>query len=57
MDREKDLPELLTVTEIAEKLKVSVNTIYGYVQQDIPTFSKRPLRFIESDCRNWIAER
>ena len=57
MDREKELPELLTVKELAEIFKVEVTSVYTYVQQGIPVFSKKPLRFIESQCRDWIAER
>lgn len=51
------LPELLTAQELADKFKVTVKAIYQYVQQGIPVFSKKPLRFIESQCRDWISER
>jgi len=51
------LPELLTAQELAEKFKVTVKAVYSYVQQGIPVFSKKPLRFIEAACREWLSER
>ena len=49
--------KLLTPKELADIFSVEIRTIYKYVREGIPTFSKKPLRFIESQCRNWIKER
>lgn len=51
------MKELLTAEELASILKVSKETIYQYVQQGIPTYSRKPLRFIAEDCLEWIRNR
>jgi predicted DNA-binding transcriptional regulator AlpA len=48
---------LLTKDELAKKLKVSVRSVDVYVQEGMPQFSRKPIRFLESECREWIKKR
>jgi len=49
--------ELLTKQELAERLKINVRTVDLYVFEGMPQFSKKPIRFLESKCREWIQAR
>jgi len=49
--------KLLTVKELAKLLSVKDATIYKYTNLGMPCFSKKPLRFIESECLIWIRMR
>lgn len=55
----KDTNDLLSIEEVASKLKVSVNTIYAWVNQRRIPFVKvgRLLRFQTEAIELWIAER
>lgn len=49
--------ELLTVSEIAEKLRISKATIRAWTRQGMPAtrLGRRLVRFTESDVLTWLA--
>lgn len=48
---------LMTVTELAEKMKVKRQTIYNWIDAGLPVETKSPPRFVWSDCKNWFDNR
>lgn len=55
---QQDIEELLTVKQAAELLKLSVPTIYGYVQRAEIPVSKRGKRlyFSKQELLGWVKE-
>ena len=55
---QQDIEELLTVKQAAELLKLSVPTIYGYVQRAEIPVSKRGKRlyFSKQELLDWVKE-
>lgn len=56
--RDRSLPPLLTVPEVAEQLGVSVHTVYSWVAQRRLPFLKvgRLLRFDGRTIESWLRE-
>lgn len=49
--------ELLTIKELAAKLKMSVNTLYNLRHQGMPAAIDRPLRFEFDEVVKWLKGR
>lgn len=54
------MPQLLTIRELSDNLKISTSTIYHWVANNKIPFVKMPggdLRFDEKKIQSWIEQR
>ena len=49
--------ELLTIKELAEKLKMSVTTLYRFKREGMPYIIEKPLRFDFIEVFEWFKTR
>jgi len=49
--------ELITALELADKMKVSKQTITNWVKDGCPYETRLPLRFLWSDVKEWLRKR
>ena len=55
--QEKKNMELLTISELCEKLKIGKQTIYNMRGEGLPAVIHRPLRFDYEQVLNWLKSR